>query len=106
MLQNLNNSTSSNWMMPFWWPRLMKDPIFRSALKTRWTELRSSILSTDELLSMVDQTASYLQGNGAVNRNYTIWDAGIGLNYESSIESLKSYLESRTQWMDGEIYSF
>ncbi len=104
---NYNQFVSGDaWMMPFWWPRLMEDPIFRSALETRWTELRSSVLSTDELLSMVDQTASYLQGNGAVNRNYTLWDAGIGVNYESSIESLKSYLESRTQWMDGEIYSF
>ena len=84
----------------------MEDPIFRSALKTRWTELRSSVLSTEELLSMVDQTASYLQENGAVNRNYTIWDTGNGVDYESSIESLKSYLESRTQWMDGEISSY
>ena len=40
------------------------------------------------------------------NRNYRIWDAGLGVDYESSIESLKSYLESRTQWMDGEIFSF
>lgn len=55
---------------------------------------------------MVDQTAGYLQENGAVNRNYNIWDAGIGVDYESSIESLKSYLESRTLWMDGEISSF
>lgn len=104
---NYNQFVSTDaWMMPFWWPRLMEDPIFRSALKTRWTELRSSVLSTDELFGMVDQTAGYLQGNGAVSRNYVIWDAGLGVDYESSIESLKSYLESRTQWMDGEISSF
>lgn len=84
----------------------MEDPIFRSALKTRWTGLRSNVLSTDELLYIVDQTAGYLQENGAVNRNYNIWDAGIGVDYESSIESLKSYLEARTLWMDGEISSF
>lgn len=104
---NYNQFVSRDaWMMPFWWPRLMEDPIFRSALKTRWTGLRSSVLSTDELLNIVDQTAGYLQENGAVNRNYTIWDAGLGVDYEPSIESLKSYLESRTQWMDGVISSF
>ena len=104
---NYNQFVSMDaWMMPFWWPRLMEDPIFRSALKTRWTGLRSGVLSTDELLNIVDQTAGYLQENGAVTRNYTIWDAGLGVDYESSIESLKSYLESRTQWMDGVISSF
>ncbi len=94
------------WMMPFWWPRLMEDPIFRSALKVRWTELRSSALSSDELLNMVDNTANYLQENGAVNRNYIKWGVGFNIDYEASIESLKSFLEERTQWMDGEILSF
>ena len=104
---NYNQFVSRDaWMVPFWWPRLMEDPIFRSALKTRWTELRSGVLSTDELLDIVDQTAGYLQVNGAVNRNYSIWDAGLGVNYDSSIESLKSYLEFRTQWMDGVISSY
>ena len=94
------------WMVPFWWPRLMEDPIFRSALKARWTELRPNVLNTAELLDMVDQTANYLIDNGAIIRNYSIWDAGLGVNYDASIESLKSYLETRTQWMDGQIYSF
>ncbi len=55
---------------------------------------------------MVDQTASYLQRNGAVSRNYVKWDLGLNIDYEASIESLKSFLEIRTQWMDGEISSF
>lgn len=84
----------------------MEDPLFRRALKTRWAELRFDVLSTAELLNLVDQTAGYLQENGAVNRNYTLWDAGLDVDYEAGIESLKSYLEERTQWMDGEISSF
>ena len=94
------------WMMPFWWPRLMEDPIFRDALKSRWIELRSTVLNTSELLSDVDQAANYLMNNGAVTRNYNIWDAGLGVDYQASIESLKSYLENRVQWMDDEILSF
>ncbi|MCK4749327.1 MAG: CotH kinase family protein, partial [Bacteroidales bacterium] len=94
------------WMMPFWWPRLLEDPIFRSALKARWTELRTNVLHTDELLGMVDQAVGYLQGNGAVNRNFALWGGGMGIDYNGSIESLKSFLEERTQWMDSEIASF
>ncbi len=104
---NYNHFVNNDpWMMPFWWPRLMEDPIFRSALKARWTELRSSVLRTEELLGMVDQTASYLQENEAVKRNYIKWDVGLSIDYEASIKSLKSFLEVRTQWMDGEISSF
>ncbi len=104
---NYNQFVSRDaWMVPFWWPRIMEDPLFRRALKTRWAELRFDVLSTAELLNLVDQTAGYLQENGAVNRNYTLWDAGLDVDYEAGIESLKSYLEERTQWMDGEISSF
>ena len=88
------------WMMPFWWPRLMEDPLFRNALKTRWSSLRLNTLSNAELLYLVDQTSAYLQNNGAVDRNYNKWDQGIGVNYSSSVEDLKSYLEARAQWMD------
>lgn len=104
---NYNEFVSGDaWMMPFWYPRLMEDPVFRDALKTRWTQLRSGVLSTGELLGLVDQNANYLKNNGAIDRNYDKWDTGIGVDYDSSIESLKSFLENRTEWMDGEISSF
>ncbi len=85
---------------------LMEDPVFRSASKARWTELRSGVLSTAVLIVMVDQTVNYLQENGAVSRNCMKWDAGLGIDYEASIGSLRSYLEVWTQWTDGEIASF
>ena len=78
----------------------MEDPLFRNALKTRWSALRLSTLSNTELLYLVDQTSAYLENNGAVDRNYNKWDKGIGVNYSSSVEDLKSYLEARAQWMD------
>ena len=94
------------WMMPFWWPRLLEDPIFRQAVKNRWTELQAGKLSTFELLNLVDETANHLQDNGAIERNYTKWDIGSPVNYSEAIESLKNYLEVRSQWMDNEIGSF
>lgn len=93
------------WMMPFWWPRLLEDPIFREAVKNRWTSLRSNVLSTSAILTLVDNTADYLVENEAVERNYERWNA-IPVDYNASIQSLKDYLEFRASWMDGEIGSF
>lgn len=94
------------WMMPFWWPRLLEDPVFRTAVKDRWNELRGSTLSTARLQSLVDQNASYLINNGAAERNYKVWSLPSPVNYEESVASLRAYLENRTLWMDQEIQSF
>ena len=91
------------WMVPFWWPRLLQDPVFKTALKTRWQELRTAELQTAVLLSKVDEVATYLQSNGAIDRNYAKWGA---VNYTESVNSLKAYLENRIAWMDGQIDGF
>ncbi|MEZ4994126.1 MAG: CotH kinase family protein [Saprospiraceae bacterium] len=104
---NYNQYVSNDaWMLPFWWPRLMEDPQFRSALKDRWNELRAGTLSTSRILGIVDQTAGYLKDNGAISRNYTKWDIGTPVDYDGAIESLKNFLQVRTQWMDEQIGSF
>ena len=92
--------------MPFWWPRLLEDPVFRSAVKTRWTELRSGALSTSSILTHVDNTADMLKANDAINRNYTRWNAGFVVDYDARVQDLKDFLEFRTNWMDGEIAGF
>ena len=98
---NYNNHVHQDaWMMPFWWPRLMEDPLFRTALQARWNELRQDVLSNLELFELVAQTGDYLMDNGAVQRNYNKWDQGIGVYYPASIQDLKSYLEERATWMD------
>jgi hypothetical protein len=94
------------WMMPFWWPRLMEDPLFRAAIKARWEVLRTGILSTAAILGAVDEAANYLKSNGAIQRNYFVWDAGLSVDYDESIQHLKSFLEQRAAWMDGQISSF
>lgn len=104
---NYNQYVSNDsWMMPFWWPRLLEDPVFRRVVKIRWTELRGDILSTSNILGLVDQTVNYLQKNGAITRNYTRWDIGVSIDYPEAIQSLKDFLEARTQWMDREIGGF
>jgi len=104
---NYNNYVNGDaWMMPFWWPRLMEDPIFRSAVKVRWTQLRGDVLSNSSILGLVDNTANHLKTNGAVQRNYDVWDKGIGVDYDGSVQSLKDFLNYRLDWMDGQISGF
>ena len=101
---NYNNFVDRDaWMVPFWWPRLMEDPIFKAALKTRWLELRATDLETSALLDMVDEVANDLQNNGATERNFAKWGP---VNYTESVGNLKSFLENRTTWMDGKISEF
>ena len=91
------------WMLPFWWPRLMEDPQFRSALKSRWNELRGGVLSTGALMGMVDEAVSLLKVNQAVDRNYDRWNISPQVNYDASISAMKDFLSERTAWMDAEI---
>ncbi len=81
----------------------MEDPQFTGLLKDRWSELRSNAVSLGELNWMVDMAAGRLRNNEAAKRNYYKWDQQIGIDWESSIQELKSYLEERVLWMDGEI---
>ncbi|WP_111670543.1 CotH kinase family protein [Algoriphagus litoralis] len=104
---NYNDYVSNDpWMVPFWWDRLLADPQFRQAVKTRWQALRQSELSPSALQKVVDDAVTYLQENGAIQRNYAKWDQGIGVNYEQSILNLKQFLTERSTWMDAAISSF
>ncbi|MEM8889829.1 MAG: CotH kinase family protein [Bacteroidota bacterium] len=94
------------WMVPFWWPRLMEDPQFKALVKSRWQELRAGPLSNTNLLNSIEETANLLKDNGAIGRNYAIWDAGLDVDYDNSITGLREYIEFRTNWMDMQIASF
>jgi spore coat protein CotH len=97
--------TADGWMVPFWWKRLMEDPQFRSELKVRWTELRSNVLSTANILGLTDETAAWLTENNAISRNYSKWK-GITVNYSGSVNEMNTWLRSRLEWMDSKILAF
>ena len=45
-IANYNQYVSQDaWMVPFWWTRLLEDPVFKTALRVRWNELRNNTLS-------------------------------------------------------------
>lgn len=105
-IANYNNHVERDaWMVPFWWSRLLEDPLFQQRLKQRWQALRSNQLSTSTVLGLVQSTSNYLIENGAVERNYERW-SGLTVDYTQAVEELKNYLDNRLAWMDGQISAF
>jgi len=103
------------WLVPFWWEKLLADPQFRSLVKTRWTQLRSGIFKTENLMNQIDNQVAFLKEEGAVTRNYDRWkvigvplpfNSYVGATYEDEVQYLKDWLTARIGWMDGEIASF
>lgn len=104
---NYNKHVANDaWKVCFWWPRLLEDPQFRAAVKTRWNALRANELSDGKLMQLIDATAQHLKSNGAVERNYKVWDQGIGVDYDAAINQLKNALQQRASWMNSTISQF
>lgn len=95
--------TNDAWMVPFWWDRLLADPLFRNAVKVRWQSLRKSELATASMHAIIDEAGQTLKKSGAATRNYAIWDKGILINHDVSIQKLKQFVTDRSAWMDGKI---
>ena len=105
-IANYNNYVPQDpWMVPFWWPRLLQDPVFKQRLKQRWQSLRQNEFSNDRVLGLVQSTADYLIDNGAIERNYQKW-SGIFVDYPAAVSELKTYLENRLQWIDAQVASY
>ena len=100
------------WLVHFWWPKLLGDPKFRAAVKTRWTDLRAGVLSTSLIHTQIDEWVDYLESNGALDRNFEAWpvigealpfNSFVGESYEEEIAYLKAWVEERTSWIDSHI---
>ena len=94
------------WMMPFWWERLMEDPVFRGDVRARWLSLRGSEWGDAALVELVDGIFGELQRSGAVARNDEAWDDGIGMDAVTATDELKTFLLARAAWLDSEVSGF
>lgn len=100
------------WQVPFWWNRLMEDPIFVSTLKNRWNFLRSGSFSTASILGRIQEIETTLNTNSAVERNFIQWpilgeyiwpNNFVGSTYSEETNYLKNWISDRLNWMDGAI---
>lgn len=106
---------NDTWLVPFWWPRLMEDPMFRNAVKTRWNELRKNEFSQTSLHSMIDEYVAELEDTGTVDRNFERWpilgvqvafNSYVGESYNDEVQYVKNWISQRLSWMDAQIADF
>jgi hypothetical protein len=91
-----------------WISRLFEDPVFVSAVKSRWNAKYSQLSS--EISSYIDTRTAYLYA--AQFQNFSKWlildkqvwpNAVVIGSYDGEISYLKSYLIARIAWLDNEI---
>ncbi|MDP2424464.1 MAG: CotH kinase family protein [Bacteroidales bacterium] len=100
--------TGDYWQVPFWWQKLLQDPVFVSNLKCRWSFLRTNILSNTSINVYIDSITTQL--NGPQQRNFEIWPilgvyvwpnpSPYPLTYAAEIASLKAWIANRLSWLD------
>lgn len=96
-----------NYLVPFWWKRLLEDDSFGKKLVNRWRSLRQNEWSDDQLLNSITQLNMEVQE--AQSRNFSQWsildqyvwpNAFVGNTYPAEIRQLRSWLTGRVAWMD------
>ena len=102
------------WQVPFWWKRLLQDPVFVSQLKERWNTLRMSVFSEASILAKIDAYTTILEKAGAIDDNFKTWNIlgayiwpnnFIGNTYDEENNYLKNWIQNRVTWLDGAINS-
>ncbi|MBL7765770.1 MAG: CotH kinase family protein [Chitinophagaceae bacterium] len=94
-----------------WVNRMLQDQWFKNLLNCRWNELRSSTLSTGNLLARVDTIANYLRA--ASVRDSTLWqtignyvwpNGWVANSWQGEIDSMKLWINNRMNWIDANMY--
>jgi subtilisin-like proprotein convertase family protein len=96
------------WQVPFWWSRLLQDPLYREHLKCRWLYLRQNVLSNNWFDNYIDSIAGQL--DEAQQRNFVKWPIlGIyvwpnpwpyATTYAGEVGGLKTWIHNRLAWLD------
>ena len=100
--------TDDYWQVPFWWSRLLEDPLYKNHLACRWQNLRQTTLSNAWFDHYIDSIAGQL--NEAQVRNFTQWPIlGIYVwpnpwpypsTYQGEVNALKTWIHNRLSWLD------
>jgi subtilisin-like proprotein convertase family protein len=94
--------------VPFWWGRLLQDPVFSALVKCRWEELRLTTLHVDSVWNRIDSMALLL--DEAKERHFNKWPilgvqtwanpSPIPADYAGEISSMKGWILNRLNWLD------
>ncbi len=90
-----------------WYRRLFEDPDFAQRYVDRWSQLRTNLFATTQLLARIDQVAARLEE--PQKRNYERWpilgrpinpNYFVGSTYEEEVSWMKKFLETRLGWIE------
>jgi len=93
----------------WWWRRLMQDPVFADRVRCRWDELYADLYSYNSISNMMDSCINFM--GDAIQRNYDRWpilgtyvwpNSFIGDTYEEEIDHLKSWIQERLIYLNGQ----
>ena len=101
-----------------WTYYMLKDPVFVSAVIERYKNMRKTVFSDKNVISLIDETVKYID-SGAVKRNFSRFPElfngqyNKSLNnifadtrtYDEEINLLKNFLVNRLKWLDENIGS-
>lgn len=88
---------------PYFWRDMFFNKEYKCSLSRRWLELTSpgQPLYSDSVIAFISTTAGYI--SEAVNRNNYTWNNFT--NFNSEVQSIKSWLLQRYDWMNDQIGS-
>ena len=95
---------------PFWWHRVLEDPVYYQNLQCRWKELRTSAFDLNHIDALIDSFATLL--DSAKERHFQkypilgiyVWpNAYYPPTYAEEIDTLKNWIAARVEWMDGQL---
>lgn len=100
-----------DWVVPFWWNKLMTDTAFTAGLRCRWKTLRATSLSEARLSFLIDSIAALTAE--ARTRHYQKWPTlgvyiwpnpqPIPQSYAGEMAALKAWIHDRLTWIDANL---
>lgn len=92
-----------------WFSEMLKDKAFVRRVVTHYQQLRSGILSDENINAMIDSQIQEL--GDAINRNFAVWGYTFDMNlltgkgrdlktYQDAIDQLKTMYAKRTRYLD------
>lgn len=94
-----------------WYHYLFKDPVFKNAVKKRFSELKTQFATIPQY---IDEQSSLI--NSSVEANWKVWPIDLSLfgeatlnkdealSYQEAIERMKSIYQARLEWLETVIY--
>ena len=104
---DFNTYCGGQYVIPFWWNKLMTDTTYTNELKCRWDSLRVNQFHTDSIFEKIDDLTLNL--DESQQRNFSKWPVldtyvwpnnYVGSSYANEMNYLKTWIGYRMIWLD------